>query len=149
MKQFFTIGCFGVILRNKKILLVHRRDYDVWVMPGGGIEKSESLKECVKREVFEETGYRVSVGPLTGIYFKPKRSDLIFTFLCDILSGRPRLNKEAQAIEFFPVNRLPRNMPANTKERIRDASRFKGKPFIKTQLTSDIGKFKKFLLKKS
>ena len=34
-----------------------------WSMPGGGVEYEESLAEAVEREVLEETGYAVNVGP--------------------------------------------------------------------------------------
>lgn len=34
-----------------------------WSLPGGGVEFDESIEEAVVREVHEETGYRVQVGP--------------------------------------------------------------------------------------
>lgn len=33
-------------------------------MPGGGVDFDESIADAVVREVFEETGYRVDVGPI-------------------------------------------------------------------------------------
>ena len=51
----FTIGVFAIILdTNKKILLCHRRDYDLWNLPGGGLEDFESPTNAVKREVKEK-----------------------------------------------------------------------------------------------
>ncbi len=39
----FTIGAFAVIFNKKKeILLCHRRDCNLWNLPGGGVEKGES-----------------------------------------------------------------------------------------------------------
>jgi 8-oxo-dGTP diphosphatase len=35
-----------------------------WSLPGGGIEFDESLRDGLVREVFEETGYHVTPGPL-------------------------------------------------------------------------------------
>lgn len=44
-----------------------------WTMPGGGVEYEESLVEAVEREVFEETGYTVSVGvPIVANSFTGK-----------------------------------------------------------------------------
>ena len=49
---------------QKEVLLIKRRDVPVWVLPGGGIEKSESLEEAIIREVLEETGWVVTVEEL-------------------------------------------------------------------------------------
>lgn len=36
----------------------------VWGLPGGGLEPHESLADCARREVFEETGITVRVGAI-------------------------------------------------------------------------------------
>ncbi|MFA5994556.1 MAG: NUDIX domain-containing protein, partial [Parcubacteria group bacterium] len=72
MKQAFTIGVFGIIRDEKnRVLLVLRQDYDLWNLPGGGLEKGESPWQGVVREVKEETGLDVEVVRLAGIYSKP------------------------------------------------------------------------------
>lgn len=47
--------------KGNKILLVKRRDYPIWVMPGGGIENDETLEKAVVRETFEESGFNVKL----------------------------------------------------------------------------------------
>lgn len=54
-----------------RILMVHRADNRKWALPGGGHEIGESIADTVVREVFEETGIRVAVERLTGIYTNP------------------------------------------------------------------------------
>ena len=46
----------GIIIRDGKIAMVHSLKYDYYKLPGGGINKGESHKETLIREVKEETG---------------------------------------------------------------------------------------------
>jgi 8-oxo-dGTP diphosphatase len=123
MRQTFTIGAFGIIFNNEeKVLLGHRRDYDMWDLPGGGVELGESPWDCVKREVKEESGLDVEIQSLSGVYSKPHKNDLVFTFICKEIGGELTLNDEADALEFFDVNNLPKNMSEKHIERIKDAA---------------------------
>ena len=45
-----------------EVLLVHRPRYKDWSWPKGKVDKGETLPECAVREVFEETGYRITLG---------------------------------------------------------------------------------------
>lgn len=45
----------GVIDEAGRVL-AHQRDSGPWSLPGGGLEIGESLEDCARREVFEETG---------------------------------------------------------------------------------------------
>ena len=51
----------GLIIRDGKVLLSYETNTDVYMSPGGGVEAGESLEECCKRELREETGYKVEV----------------------------------------------------------------------------------------
>ncbi|MBO8188765.1 NUDIX hydrolase [Streptomyces spirodelae] len=57
---------------NGRILLQRRRDNDLWALPGGGMELSESLPNCAVREVQEETGLEVEITGLVGTYTDPR-----------------------------------------------------------------------------
>ena len=51
----FTIGAFAVILdKERGVLFCHRRDRDLWNLPGGKLETNEAPWEGVVREVKEE-----------------------------------------------------------------------------------------------
>lgn len=107
----FTIGVFGLIFNEKaEVLLCHRRDYDLWNLPGGKLESKETPWEGVIREVKEETGLDVEVVKLTGIYSKSTEKDeIVFSFLCEIIGGELTLNKEADKIEYFRLKNIPIN----------------------------------------
>ena len=58
----------GIVIKDKNILLIKRikKERTYYVIPGGGLEKNETLEEGVIREVKEELGITVSVGNLIG-----------------------------------------------------------------------------------
>lgn len=49
-------GCRGILIQNGNILLSYEKNEDQYLIPGGGIEAEETLVECCKRELAEETG---------------------------------------------------------------------------------------------
>jgi len=134
MYNSFSIGVFGIIFdQQNRILLCHRRDYDVWNLPGGGLEKGESPWDGVKREVKEETGLGVEISKLIGIYTKPNENDIAFSFICNIVGGKITLNEEADKIEYFAIDDLPYNISPNHIERIKDAFHDLKEIIFKTQ----------------
>ncbi|MCC3444837.1 MAG: NUDIX domain-containing protein [Microcoleus sp. PH2017_03_ELD_O_A] len=89
-----TIGAFAIIDSGGKVLLCHRTDRDAWNLPGGRVEAAETPWAAVVREVEEEVGLLVKVigailceGFANGIYAIPVRSDLVFTFRCEVVGG--------------------------------------------------------------
>lgn len=48
---------------NTTVLLVHRPRYDDWSFPKGKADGDETLEQTARREVFEEVGLRVKLGP--------------------------------------------------------------------------------------
>jgi 8-oxo-dGTP diphosphatase len=51
------------VVHDNKLLLVSS-DGSFWHLPGGHMEPKESLSACAVREVYEETGYRITLGEL-------------------------------------------------------------------------------------
>jgi 8-oxo-dGTP diphosphatase len=48
----------GLVVREGRVLLVHRPRYDDWSFPKGKCPDGESDESCALREVEEETGFR-------------------------------------------------------------------------------------------
>jgi 8-oxo-dGTP diphosphatase len=115
-------GAFGVIFdADRRVLLCHRRDIDAWNLPGGGVEAGESPWDAAVREVREEVGLDVEIVRLTGLYWKPETTEIVFNFECRIRSGTPTTSDEADEVGYFSVEELPPNTAPKQVERIHDA----------------------------
>jgi ADP-ribose pyrophosphatase YjhB (NUDIX family) len=60
----------AVIVQNGKVLLVKRKHEPLvgqWSLPGGAVEVGETLETCLAREMLEETGLQVRVGPVVDV----------------------------------------------------------------------------------
>ena len=55
-------ACGGLIVRDGRVAVVHRAEYDDWTFPKGKADPGESDEECALREVEEETGMRCELG---------------------------------------------------------------------------------------
>ncbi|AYF30453.1 NUDIX hydrolase [Micromonospora tulbaghiae] len=62
----------AVCNQRGELLMIHRTDNNLWALPGGGHDIGESISDTVVREVREETGIKVEVTGLIGIYTSPR-----------------------------------------------------------------------------
>ncbi len=106
-------ACDMILIENNKILLIRRSRQpfkDEWAIPGGRIEDNETVEECLKREMKEETGLDVASIRLTGIYSDPKRDPRLIiaaAFLVKRLGGKVRAGDDAGEAKWFSLNDLP------------------------------------------
>lgn len=59
----YPVSIKGVCLRDNRVLLL-RNEREEWELPGGKLEPGEDPAACVGREISEETGWTVRVGPI-------------------------------------------------------------------------------------
>ncbi len=130
----FSIGVFTIIFNeNKKVLLSHRRDIDIWNLPGGGMETRELPNEAIVREVKEETGLDVVIERLVGVYGKVDKDELVFAFVCRVAGGQLVLSDEADQHCFFATDKIPSNTPPKQIERIQDSLNLTAQPIFRRQ----------------
>ena len=113
MTDQFTLGVFSIIFdTQKRILLAHRRDMDLWDLPGGGMEHGELPNETAIREAKEETGFDVAIDHLLVVYAKPAPwdKDLGFIFLGYVIGGEAATSDESDDVRFFRQDELPENI---------------------------------------
>jgi 8-oxo-dGTP diphosphatase len=121
----------AVIFKGSRVLLV-KRAIDpyrgCWGIPGGFLNRDETLEECLKREVKEETGLSVSPGKLIGIYDDPKRDPrgrvISIAYTAEIKGGEIR-PEEGEISDIMFSDTLPENMVPSHKLVIEDAMKNK------------------------
>jgi 8-oxo-dGTP pyrophosphatase MutT (NUDIX family) len=129
-----SVGCSAIIFdeTRQKVLLTRRTDNRRWCLPGGRLDPGESIVECCAREVWEETGLRVSVGKLIGMYTTPdiiveyadgNRFQIIaFNFEAEIIGGTLGLSDETTAYGYFsPAEIEELDLMEHHHQRIVDA----------------------------
>jgi 8-oxo-dGTP pyrophosphatase MutT (NUDIX family) len=100
-----------------RLLLQRRRDTGQWAIPMGKQELGETVSQCAVRETEEETGIRVEVTGLLGVYSDPghvvlytsdgeTRQEYEVILLGRPLSGEPKANDEASAAGWFTIAEL-------------------------------------------
>ncbi len=101
----------GVIWKDGKILVGKRRQDQMlgglWEFPGGKCEPNESLEEALKREVLEETGLNVKVGPpyCTVQHAYTHFKITLHAFPCEIISGKI-VAKSAEELRWVALGEL-------------------------------------------
>jgi 8-oxo-dGTP diphosphatase len=130
----YNIGAFIVIFDKKgRVLLSHRRDLDIWNLPGGGVEDGELPDEAAIRETLEETGLKVKIKDLVGIYGKPHRDEIAFVFIGKIVGGNLMVTAESDDSRYFTIKKIPVNTIPKHVERILDAEKNRDKPLFRWQ----------------
>ena len=54
------LGANAILTWNGKLLLEKRRDSDIWGLIGGGCKKTETGRQAIAREAWEELGVQIS-----------------------------------------------------------------------------------------
>jgi len=72
------VGVGAVIVDDGKVVLVKRKYEPLkghWSLPGGMVEIGEPLETALAREMLEETGLRVEVGPVIEVFDRIMRDE--------------------------------------------------------------------------
>lgn len=115
-------GANVIVLDSEdKILLQLRTDNHCWGLPGGSLELGERLEQVAKRELFEEcrlvaqrlTLFNVFSGE--DFYYQYPNGDQVYnvitTYICTDYRGTLKVdNDEVQALKFFSIEELPKNI---------------------------------------
>lgn len=101
----FYVSIKGVILRESQALLLRKSD-GTWDLPGGRLGIQESPKQCLVREIREETGLSVRPGRILHRWVR-RRSEKTDVFLVSHLctaiepAANARWSDEHEALGWF------------------------------------------------
>lgn len=118
------VGVGAVIVQGEQVVLIKRRFEPLagqWSLPGGAVDVGETLTDCVAREMREETGLVVEVGPVIEVFDRIVRDDdgrvkfhyVLVDYLCWPIGGALVAGSDvADAVFVHPFD-LARFAPAD------------------------------------
>jgi ADP-ribose pyrophosphatase YjhB (NUDIX family) len=129
-----SVGCSAVIFdaTRQKIVLTRRSDNGRWCLPGGHMEAGESVAEACIREIEEETGLRVQVNRLIGVYSNPHMLStyadgncyqiVALCFEAEVQEGELGLSDETTEAGYFTPDEIETiDIMEHHRQRIADA----------------------------
>jgi 8-oxo-dGTP diphosphatase len=117
-----SVSVAGIVVNDRgQVLVIRRADNGHWEPPGGVLELDESFEHGVIREVHEETGVRVTVDRLTGVYKNMARGVVAIVFRCTPASDAAPDSDEATSIRWLDPNAVTGLMDPAYAVRITDA----------------------------
>jgi ADP-ribose pyrophosphatase YjhB (NUDIX family) len=118
-----TLGVRSLVLDGDRLLLVRPHGQGRWHLPGGSVNRNETLVEGALRETREETGCEVEIERLLGMYFTnwSWKSDHVAVF---VARGRSpiavRPNIEIAEARYFAITALPAGAEPTVHRRLRE-----------------------------
>ncbi len=111
------VGVGAVVLDGGRVLLIKRAHEPLkgqWSLPGGGVEVGETLEQAIVREVQEETGLDVDVGPIADVIDRIDRDSeggvehhfVLVDFVCRPRGGALQSASDADDAAWVPIEAL-------------------------------------------
>ena len=145
MAKFISATLVACKDNEGKLLMVQEGKDHIhgrWDFPGGGLEHDESVENCAKREVKEETGYRVEISGFYGVYIEESdTSDLpviVYLLEGEIKSeGEPDNHFDGEILDyqFFDIEELK-------EMKLRKDNRTEMLDIVETEETISVEKIK-------
>jgi 8-oxo-dGTP pyrophosphatase MutT (NUDIX family) len=106
----FPVSVKGVAVQAGKVLLLENERAE-WELPGGKLELGEDPADCVVREISEESGWKVTAGPLLDCWqyrISQGRDVVIVTYGCQVVSTEPPVvSHEHKRAGLFSAGEVP------------------------------------------
>ncbi|HET8567431.1 MAG TPA: NUDIX domain-containing protein [Candidatus Limnocylindria bacterium] len=105
----FLVGVtgLGVDPEGRVILARHRFGAPQWRFLGGFLHAGERVEDALAREIREETGLEIVLGPVLEVVtgFRWQRVEIVYAYR--VVGGTERLSSEVAELRAFPADALP------------------------------------------
>lgn len=118
-----TLGVRVLVLRGTdEVLLVRHAYRQGWFLPGGGVERGETLQDAAIRELREEAGVAIAEVTLVGVYSNLTRvqNDHVVLFSATFEGDVGDHDHEIAEAAFFPLSALPEDLHRTTARRLEE-----------------------------
>lgn len=119
-----TVGARALVVKNDEVLLVRHTYQKGWATIGGTVDKGESPREALVRELLEEVGVIVLEKPdLFGIYHNKneRRDDYVaFYIVREFEMQKTAYSPEIAEKKWFPLSDLPPDITPSTLKRVEE-----------------------------
>lgn len=106
-------GAYAIILNSEKEVALIRANGQQYFLPGGGLENGETHEQCLKREMYEESGYELIIKTFIGRakrYFistlpvnEPIESDAYF-YSCELGNKKKEPSDKDAFLEWVKID---------------------------------------------
>ncbi len=117
-----SAGVRVLLVQGERTLLVKHTYRPDWHMPGGGVDRGETLEQAARREAHEEVGATLGQVELLGVYtnFWNRRTDHVAVFVCRDFSVSEEHDWEIDEVRWFPLDDLPEDLSPGTARRLAE-----------------------------
>ena len=114
-----VVGVGAVVVTDGRVVLVKRAHEPLageWNLPGGGVELGETLEAACAREVLEETGLIVEIGPVIEVFDRIMHDEaravqyhfVLVDYVCRPIGGAMRCGSDASDVALADPGDLAR-----------------------------------------
>lgn len=98
----------AIVKGEQVLMLLRKNDWMGWAFPGGHIENNESIIECVKREIREETGLCLNTIHFRGFanFYNPetKKRHIVNNFYSNDFYGNVNSSCDEGELKWFNIS---------------------------------------------
>lgn len=131
--QPVTYGVRVLLVKEGRVLLIRHTYRSGWHLPGGGIQRGETVEMAARREVREETGAEMGKVKLLGIFsdLEGRSSGHNILFVCEDFTVIGKPDHEIAEARSFALADLPNDVPQGQRQKIEKT--------LRGEISSNIG----------